>query len=103
MEYAILDKYLSSNFEENEDVPELPVYAENVEPVGENNEEPMGAQAPRQRTFEDNFMEQVRNLGATRERRPPERFREELCNITGSLTSEVEEPKMVEDALSSEQ
>eukprot|EP00794_Sanderia_malayensis_P011662 gene11662-12866_t len=71
MEYAILDKYLSSNFEENEDVPELPVYAENVEPVGENNEEPMGAQAPRQRTFEDNFMEQVRNLDATRERRPP--------------------------------
>ena len=103
MEYAILDKYLSSNFEENEDVPELPVYAENVEPVGENNEEPMGAQAPRQRTFEDNFMEQVRNLGATREHRPPVRFREELCNITGSLTSEVEEPKMVEDALSSEQ
>eukprot|EP00794_Sanderia_malayensis_P000747 gene747-25_t len=103
MEYAILDKYLSSNFEENEDVPELPVYAENVEPVGENNGEPMGAQAPRQRTFEDNFMEQVRNLGATRERRPPVRFREELCNITGSLTSEVEEPKMVKDALSSEQ
>ena len=43
-------------------------------------------------TYEKTFLNQVKNLGSVRERRPPARFDDE-CNYTESLLDDVEEPK----------
>ena len=43
-------------------------------------------------TYEKTFLNQVRNIGSVRERRPPARFDDE-CNYTESLLDDVEEPK----------
>ena len=88
---------------ENDFVPELteekiPVERENVQPVGatiSTNE--------RERTYEDKFMTEVRNLGPVRERKAPLRFQDEICNMVFPLTSEVDEPKTVDEALNGEQ
>jgi hypothetical protein len=45
-------------------------------------------------TYEENFMRQVEDLGPTRKRKTPERFRPDECHIT-----ENEEPQTVEEAL----
>ena len=65
------------------------------EPVGVPNEE-----APVQRTYEDVFMEEVRNLPPVRERRMPSRFCDEYCLL---VDSEIDEPKTVQEALNGEQ
>ncbi len=78
--------------ENQQQVPEN----ENVEPVGENE------RLRNLRTYEDLFMENVRNLGPVRQRRVPNRFRDEATPTTESLTSEIGEPKGVQDALSGE-
>ena len=69
---------------------------ENVEQVGEN------ARAPNLRTYEDLFMENVRNLGPVRQRKVPGRFRDEASPATESLTLEIDEPNGVQDALRGE-
>ena len=50
-------------------------------------------------TFEENFMRQVDNIGPTRRRKAPERFRPDECHVAESLTAENEEPRCVEEAL----
>ena len=71
---------------------------QNVEAVGAPNEE-----APVKRTYEDKFMEEVRNLGPVRERRKPSRFRDDDDDDCLLVNSEMEEPKTVHEALSGEQ
>ena len=72
---------------------------QNVEAVGAPNEE-----APVKRTYEDKFMEEVRNLGPVRQRRKPIRFRDcdddDDCLLVNSM---MEEPKTVHEALNGEQ
>ena len=70
---------------------------QNVEAVGAPNEE-----APVKRTYEDKFMEEVRNLGPVKQRRKPSRFRDDDddCLLVNSV---MEEPKTVHEALNSEQ
>ena len=70
---------------------------QNVEAVGVPTEE-----APVKRTYEDKFMEEVRNLGPVRERRKPSRYRgddddddEDDCLL---VNSGMEEPKTVHEA-----
>ncbi|MEL7342345.1 MAG: reverse transcriptase domain-containing protein, partial [Bacteroidota bacterium] len=81
--------------EEAEIIPQVPIDAGNAEPVGE-------PQVPlRRQTFEDAFMEQVSQLGPVRQRRPPARYDEE-CLLMDSLTTEIDEPNSVEEALHGE-
>ncbi|KAK3749555.1 hypothetical protein QZH41_007287 [Actinostola sp. cb2023] len=78
-------------------IPEAPIEREeNVEPVGV----PVG-EAPVGRTYEDTFIEEVQNLGP-RQRRPPRRFRDDSCLLVDSLTSEIDEPNSVDEALKGE-
>ena len=51
-------------------------------------------------TYEENFMRQVRNVGTTRQRKPPEKFSPDECNYTKSLTAEKDEPQSTKEALS---
>lgn len=44
----------------------------------------------------------MRSLGPTRQRRAPERFHQEECFISESLTAEIEEPHSMKEALDSE-
>ena len=73
---------------------------QNVEAVGAPNEE-----APVKRTYEDKFMEEVQNLGPIRQRRKPSRFRDDDDDDDDCLvvSSEMEEPKTVHEALNGEQ
>ena len=71
---------------------------QNVEAVEAPNEE-----APVKRTYEDTFMEEVRNLGPVRERRKPSRFRDDDDDDYLLVNSEMEEPKTVHEALNGEQ
>ena len=50
-------------------------------------------------TYEDMFMQQVRSLGPTRQRKTPERYHPEECFISESLTAENEEPQSMKEAL----
>ena len=50
-------------------------------------------------TYEDTFMQQVRSLGPTRQRKAPERFHPEECFVSESLTAENEEPQSMKEAL----
>ena len=85
------------------DIENLPeVQEDDIEAVGENNED-----NPVKATYEETFMQQVRNIGAKRERKPPRRLIEEIsnytehCFMTESLTSESDEPKSPSEALNS--
>ena len=71
---------------------------QNVEAVGAPNEE-----APVKRTYEDKFMEEVQNLGPIRQRRKPSRFRDDDDDDCLVVSSEMEEPKTVHEALNGEQ
>ena len=71
---------------------------QNVEAVGAPNEE-----APVKRTYEDKFMEEVRNLTPVREWRKPRRFRDDDDDDCLLVNSEMEEPKTVHEALNGEQ
>ena len=50
-------------------------------------------------TYEDTFMQQVRSLGPTRQRKAPERFHQEECFMSEYLTAENEEPQSLKEAL----
>ena len=50
-------------------------------------------------TYEDTFMQQVRSLGPTRQRKAPDRCHPEECFISESLTAENEEPQSLKEAL----
>ena len=72
-----------------------PTVSHNV-PQQEMNVQPVGA------TYEETFMRQVDNLSSKRHRNLPQRFHPDGCLIADSLTIEVDEPKSVSEALSSE-
>ena len=66
------------------------------------NREPVGVeQVPEPKTYEELFLENIRNLGSVRQRRIPSRFGEDVCAVVDSLTSDVNEPKGIEEALNS--
>ena len=71
---------------------------QNVEAVGAPNEE-----APAKRTYEDKFMEEVRNLGPVRQRRKPIRFRDDDDDDCLLVNSVMEEPRTLHEALNGEQ
>ena len=50
-------------------------------------------------TYEDTFMQQVRSLGPTRQRKAPDRFHPDECFMSESLTAENEEPQSLKEAL----
>ena len=80
-----------------------PPVQKNVEPAVPQIGEPVGVpneEAPVQRTYEDVFMEEVRNLPPVREQRMPSRFCDEDCLL---VDSEIDEPKTVQEALNGEQ
>ena len=68
--------------------PAEPTVAQNDELVGE--------------TYEETFMRQVDNLGPKRQRRAPNRFHPDSCNLIESLTNDISEPKTLKEALQSE-
>ena len=75
---------------------------QNVEAVGAPNEEA----PPVKRTYEDKFMEEVRNRGPVREGRKPIRFPhddDDDCLLVILVNSEMQEPKTVHEALNGEQ
>ena len=68
-------------------VPEEPAVTENVEPAVPQIVKPVGVpneEAPVRRTYEDVFMEEVRNLSPVRERRMPSKFGDEDCLLVDS-------------------
>ena len=64
-----------------------PESKEYVEQVGE-----MQTQSS-SKTYEDSFMDNVRNLGPMGRRRIPKRFSDDACPATDSLKSEIDEPE----------
>ena len=79
-------------------VVEIVVERKNAQPVGatiRKNE--------RDRTYDDKFMTQVRNIGPLREQKAPLTCQDEICNMVFPLRSEVDEPKTMDEALNGEQ
>ena len=76
---------------------------DDIEPVRERNEDD-----PLKSTYAETLMQQVGNIGAKRERKPPRRLIEEIPNyaehlvMTESLTSESGEPNSPSEALNGE-
>ena len=52
-------------------------------------------------TCEENFIRNVEQLGAKRQRKPPTRFDEE-CYVASDLTADINEPTNIENAFSGE-
>ena len=57
------------------------------------------------KTYEETYMNQIQNLGSSRQRRAPARLIEDLnlseeCNLIESLISDIDEPKSFKDAVS---
>ena len=85
------------------EIPEIPVVQDQpivqnqpVEPTVVQNDELVGE------TYEETFMRQVDNLGPKRQRRAPNQFHPDSCNLIESLTNDINEPKTVQEALQSE-
>ena len=79
-EDELVDRRNEENVNENQQ-------AENNQQVGE--------------TFEETFMNEVRNVGERRIRRPPNRFDDE-CYVANDLTADINEPTNIEEAYSGE-
>ena len=54
------------------------------------------------RTYEDKFMEEVQNLGKTRHRGKPSRFQDNDDDDCLLVNSEMEEPRIIHEALNGE-
>ena len=67
----------------------------------ENIERPNTIPQPVGATFEERFMEEVRNLGPKRQHKVPERFNSNSCFLSESFKEEVDEPVTVSEALNS--
>ena len=52
-------------------------------------------------TFEETFMNEVRNIGERRARRPPNRFDDE-CYLANDITADIKEPINIDEAFSGE-
>ena len=82
--------------EENEvhaDVREVPVIPVEIE----NEEHTPAVGVTQSETYEENFMRQVKTLGAKRQRNPPKRFLPDECNVATALLDD--EPKSITGAL----
>ena len=75
------------------------VNQESAENVDENQQVENNQQVGE--TFEETFMNEVRNVGERRIRRPPKRFDEE-CYVVNDLTAEINEPTNMDEAYSGE-
>lgn len=73
-----------------------PAPVQNVETVGVPPRESLKEEEPVRRTYEDAFMEEVRNLGPVRERRMPNKFQDYDCLF---FDSEIANPDTVHEAL----
>ena len=98
------DVDIESIIEHPIDIENLPeTHEDDIEPVGEEN-----GDYPVKATYEETFMQQVKSIGAKRERKPPIRVIDEIshyaehCFTTESLTSEADEPKSLSEALNCE-
>ena len=99
---------------DHEDVKDVPV-AINVPVAGNDDEDPQRAPDDENAnagnmnrnnqvgaTYEDNFMEGVRQVGEKRVRRSPARYVEE-CHVTNNLTADnIDEPSNVHEAVTGE-
>ena len=74
------------NERENHGEPEQPV------PEPENHNQRVGA------TYEENFIREVQNLDAKRQRRPTTRFDEEVYAAADNLTADINEPVSIQEA-----
>jgi hypothetical protein len=52
-------------------------------------------------SYEERFMNEVRQVGEKRVRKPPTRFAEE-CHVTSNLTADINKPSNVHDAVTGE-
>ena len=77
-----------------------PAPVQNVETVGAPPKESLNEEEPVRRTYEDAFMEEVRNLGPVRQRRMPSRFQDYDYLL---VDSEIEDPSAVHEALNGKQ
>lgn len=85
--------------EMQENVPVEPVIA--VESRDEENVPAVGVPQPGA-SYEENFMRQVdETVGTKRQRKPPQRFLPDECNVAAELTNDDDEPKSMTDALNS--
>ncbi|CAB4022679.1 Hypothetical predicted protein [Paramuricea clavata] len=80
---------------ENQDEIANQRVAENAEGNQQANDQPVGG------TFEETFMNEVRNVGERRMRRPPNRFDEE-CYLANDITADINEPINMDEAFSGE-
>ena len=92
-------------------LPEILVEPDGVEPVGAHlmqeipieleSAEPVGVQE--NANAEDSIRRvTVRNIGPVRQRRAPNKYADEDCLLVDSLTSDIDEPKSVEEAMNGE-
>jgi hypothetical protein len=51
--------------------------------------------------YEERFMNEVKQVGEKRVRKPPTRFDEE-CHVTSNLTADINEPSNVHEAVNGE-
>ena len=65
----------------------------------EHNEQPNGIPQPVGATYEERFMEEVRNLGPKRQHKVPERFNQDNCFLSESFEEDIDEPMTVSEAL----
>ena len=73
---------------------------QNVETVGAPPIESLSEEEPVRRTYEDAFIEEVRNFGPVRQRRMPSRFQDYDCLL---VDSEIDDPSTVHEALNVKQ
>lgn len=75
---------------------EIPIEPESAEPVRAQDEN--AEVLISKMTYENAFMEQVRNLGPVRQHRAPNKYADEDCLVVDSLPPDIDEPKSVEKA-----
>ena len=92
------DDIVTHEDEVQTNVPVEPVIP--VEPQGKENVSAVGVPQPGA-SYEENFMRQVDGIGAKRQRKPPQRFLPDQCNVAAELTNDDDEPTSITDALNS--
>lgn len=90
----VIEEILTDGSQEPNKIPNQRV-AENVEPNQRADDQQVGA------TFEETFMNEVRNVDERRIRRPPNRFDEE-CYLVNDITADINEPINLKEAFSGE-
>ena len=92
------DPFIVQNADDNanrNDVDDQQDAAENNVPEPAQHDQQVGE------TFEETFMNEVRNVGERKIRRPPNRFDDE-CHVANDLTADINEPTNIDEAYSGE-